>query len=671
MNRAVFLAGALVSAWGVVGVRAETVEVTSPDGRNAVRLDCDGLSYEVLRDGVLLSGKTPIDLTVDGKSLRDGAKLKSVVRSSDKGLAETPVYKKSQVDLSGNRAFADFGDWGVRLAARNDGVAYRFELNRPGRVTVTDESAPLTIPDPAATCWVNLTRDYGHEETTNKTVRASDLRTDGALSRLAYLPLTYSVGGKYVTVTESDVHDYPIWNLTRREGAGAIRLASDFAHWPKESYHAAENTHWVPQEVAKGGRWIMVRAFADYLVETEGTRTLPWRTFVLADKPMKLIEADIVYALARPAEKGADFSWVKPGKVAWDWWNDWNLEGPHIDFKAGCNTRSYEYYIDFAAKKGVEYVIFDEGWSEKLDIWKFHPDVDVPHLIRYAADRNVGIILWMAWAQVAGDEKRVAEHFARLGAKGFKVDFMDRGDAQCERFLWAFAEECRKNRMLVDYHGAHRPTGMSRAYPNVLNYEGIRGLEMMKFFKNSYDFLDNDVKEMFCRFVAGPADYTPGAMDNYPVGRYAGTSHNPGSLGTRARQVAMMVAFEAPLQMLCDTPTKYEKNAECFDFMAKVPVVWKDVRGLSGHPDAYAAVAREARDGSWYVAVLSNAQAREVELDFSFLAPGAWCAEIFRDAPESSVTPTRYVHETKAVTDGERLTVSLAPGGGFAARIFR
>ena len=283
--------------------------------------------------------------------------------------------------------------------------------------------------------------------------------------------------------------------------------------------------------------------------------------------------------------------------------------------------------------------------------------------------KSVGIILWMAWAQAAGDEARVVEHFAKLGVKGFKVDFMDRGDADCERFLWKFAEECRKAKMIVDYHGAHRPTGMSRAYPNVVNYEGIHGLEQTKWFKNNYDFMANDVRVFFLRMTAGPMDYTPGAMDNYPVGQYKGTRDNPGSVGTRCRQMAMMAMYEAPLQMLCDSPTKYERNMECFKFMAATPVVWADTVGLGGCPDSYAAIARKAPDGAWYAAAITDSAAREIAIDTSkFLEPGQWSAEIFRDADGCCATASSYVHETKTVKSGEKMLFKTAPGGGFVVR---
>ena len=245
---------------------------------------------------------------------------------------------------------------------------------------------------------------------------------------------------------------------------------------------------------------------------------------------------------------------------------------------------------------------------------------------------------------------------------------MDRGDAAVERFLWKLADERAKNKMLVDYHGMHRPTGMQRAYPNVVNYEGIHGLEQMKWFKNKYDMMASDVKSFFVRLTAGPMDYTPGAMLNFPIGKYTGNNHNPGSVGTRCRQMAMMAMYEAPLQMLCDSPAKYEANMECFKFMAATPVVWDDTVGLGGCPDTMAAVARKAKCGAWYAAGITNAEARDFDLCTKFLGAGEWTAEIFRDAPNADVEPAKYVHETKVVKAGDKFAVHMAPGGGFVVK---
>ena len=648
----------------------------SPDGLNEIRLFEKPLACQVLRRGVPVTGRMPIDLTVDGASLAQGAKpVGSEVRRLS-GREASPVYKKDAIDLGGEERIVDFGDWAVRLAARNDGVAYRFETKKPGRIRVNGESAPLVMPEGYVRCWANRTGAFGQEESVPETFAAEALTTipGGQESwtgkSLVYLPFVYAAGGACVAVTESDVRDYPIWNFERTEemrraqDGGSVSFASRFASWPLKtarwaSWHGREGA------VKEGGRKVVVTDYADYLTDTEGTRTFPWRTFVLADSFAGFCEADIVRALAAPAAAGADFSWVRPGKVAWDWWNAFDNQG-----EGGCNTKTYERFIDFAAANGIEYVILDEGWSEFLNIWKFHPNVDVPRIIAYGRQKGVGIILWMAWAQVLGDEERVARHFAKLGAKGFKVDFMDRGDAQVARFLEKFADVCAKERMLVDYHGVYRPVGLSRRFPNIVNYEGIHGLEQMKWFERTEkEMMENDVRAFYLRLTAGPMDYTPGAMINHPLdGSYKGDEKFPGSVGTRCRQLAMMVLYEAPLQMLCDSPTNYEKNRECLAFMAKVPTVWRETRGLAGTPDTCAACARRAPDGAWYAACITTLEPRDYALDTAFLGAGEWTAEIFRDAPDADRNPERYVRETRRVRGGDVLNVRLVSGGGFAIR---
>ena len=622
-------------------------------GENEIRLYASPLSYEVLKGGKTLVEKTAIDVCLDGVCLAKDAKVKTFASKTLAGEVKTPCGKKASVDLSGVETLVDFGDFAVRLVARNDGVAYRLELKKSG--VVDCEKADVTIPK-SARCWYNRTsrNSLGCEETVPQFADASALKTDARMA--FYLPFAYSVEGKTVAVTESGLKDYPaLYFGDVEQGENGAKLSSLFAKYPRKT---------VLSEGGRRARKDNVKENEDFIAKAAAPCALPWRVFILADSPSKLCEADIVYALAEPVAPGADFSWVRPGKVAWDWWNDFDNKGT----EKGCTTEGYKRFIDFAAKAGVEYVIFDEGWSESLNIWKYSPRVDVPYLIEYGKERGVGIILWMAWAQLSGDEERVAEYFSKLGAKGFKVDFMDRADAKVTAFLEKCAAACAKHKLLVDYHGVYRPVGLHRTYPNVINYEGIHGLEQMKWGRKDKDMAHNDVAAFFLRMTAGPMDYTPGAMDNYPIGAYRGNGRNPGSVGTRCHQMALMALYEAPLQMLSDSPTKYEKNMECFSFMAKTPVVWDATVGLGGCPESFAAVARKAKDGSWYAAGISNRDARDFDMKTCFLGDGEWKAEIFRDADDADAQPEKYVHETRKVKAGETLKLHMAKGGGFVVK---
>ena len=632
-----------------------TVE-TASFGGNEIVLDLVSPSYEVKRGGVTVVGKTPFSVTVGGERLaaQKGA-LKS--RKAGEGTLDTPVYKKASIDLASETIEVDYGAYAVKATARADGVAYRIVLKKGG--TIDAEEASVTIPA-GAECWFNRTNHYGCEETLPEYAKVGELPDDA--KKFYYLPFVYKTQGKVVAVSESDVRSYPFWNLEkpRTLADGSVRLSAKFEGYPAlTKYDDGKAKTDVP-----GGRWVRVVDHERFIARADDARELPWRTFSLGDSFAALPASDLVYALA-PEKIPGDFSWVKPGKVAWDWWNAFDNKGD----PEGCTTETYRRFIDFAAANGVEYVIFDEGWSEKLNIWKFSPVVDVPALIKYANEKGVGIILWMAWAQIYNNEDQVAEHFAELGAKGFKVDFMDRADAAVTDFLEKFAKACANNRMIVDYHGVARPTGLERRYPNIVNYEGIHGLEQMKWFNNVDDMMFNDVAAAYLRMSAGPMDYTPGAMINLPIGRHKRDRCRPASIGTRSRQMAMMSLYFAPLQMLADSPTNYEANMESFRFMAEVPTVWNDTIGLKGSPSTAAAVARETKDGDWYVAAIGCKEAMDYPLDLSFLPKGAWKTEIFRDAPDAAEAPEHYIHETFKLPSDGRVVVPLAPGGGFILKL--
>lgn len=634
----------------------------SPDGRNEIRLYSSPLSYQVSRDGAVVAARTGIGLSVDGKALEaTAAEPKRATRRFLGGVALSPVYKKSSVDMAARETFVDFGDWGVRLCARNDGVAYRFETSFKGRVRICGEKASVSLPSGDAVCRGGLTDMFGYEEVLHFSKKASELNLS---DKMLYLPFGYSAGGKFVVFTESDLSDYPVLYFGSYTNG---TLTSKFSPAVKKTQYTTKDGK--PTD-KPGSLTLKVLEQEDYLVETAGTRTLPWRVFILADEPAKVCEADIVWALAREKDDDADFSWVKPGMAVWDWWSAYDHKG----YPDGCTTEAYRKFIDLAASRSIPYVVFDAGWAEnKLNIWKFNPAMDVPFLIKYARAKGVDIILWIAWTQAYGDEERVASHFAKLGAKGFKVDFIDRSDSEAVNFTERFAAACAKHGMVIDYHGVFHPTGLNRRYPNVLNYEGIRGLEYHKWFDDDEKAaMFNDVAAAYLRMSAGPMDYTPGAMVNHGIGSgYKGSVLTPGSVGTRCRQMAMMALYEAPLQMLADSPTNYAKNDECFSFMAAVPTVWKSIIGLAGTPETVFVAAREAKDGSWYAFGINTAEARDVMLATGFLRKGEWRAEIFRDAGDAREVASKYVRETKTVKPGDKLPLHMAPGGGFIIRFVR
>ena len=669
MNKKLFKV--LVSAAALLLAEAECVgeeyRATSPDKRNEIRLSAGPvLTYSVYRDGVERVAPTPLSMEVEGQGLLGGEKAEVSAVSEEKlsGRVRTRIYKKSHVNQSANSTKIDFeGGWRINLIARNDAVAYRFETSFPGRVKVIKEEAGLTFPETADKVYAGYCLDRGDplQNSWESIYATTDPAGVAGKGETVYLPLVVKYrDGAAMCVSESDLLDYPGWNLKRAAGKKA-QLSESMARFPAKTHHHDRDpkvTTPVPM------RRIRVDERAGYIAETEGARTYPWRVFMLAENEIKFCENDAVYALATPS-KVEDVSWIKPGLAAWEWWNGWNVSG--VDFEAGINTATYVHYIDFAGRNGVPYLVVDAGWTEKFQLSKYNPDVDIEYLIKYGAKRNVGLILWTTWPQLDGRQEEVFEKFSKLGVKGFKIDYMDRDDQLIARFLEETARVAAKHKLVLDFHGMHKPAGLSRTYPNVLNYEGVHGLECTKW-EDDTDFMRNDLLCLFARMSAGPMDYTPGAMLNYTREQFRASMTKPGSQGTRVHQMALLSMFEAPLQMLCDSPTLYEANAECFRFMSRVPTFWEETKGIAGSMEDYAVLARRL-GGAWYLSAINSWEAREIEVDLGFLGKGRWQAEIFADGRNAHRDATDYDHEYRLLEAGGKLKLKLAPGGGWTAKI--
>ena len=645
---------------------ATALTAVSPDGRTEIRLEAaDGaLRYSVLRDGKTLLSPADISLSVRGKPF--SAEVVSDEPFELKGELETPLYKKRAVSLAAKgRRIALKGGYGVELIARDDGVAYRFTTAFPeDEVLVDGETAPLAFPSGDVSVWAGYPDVFKDKDGTysglsnwepvytNLTSAAVGMKTD----RMAALPLVAEyAGGTCLSVTESDQRDYPGW-LLRGSGTSG-RVEGWFAREPVEEscegpYHTAAVTR------------------HDYIARTAGTRTYPWRLFQVADAAAKLCEGDAVHALAEPCRLD-DTSWIRPGLAQWEWWHAWNLTG--VGFKAGVNTETYLHYIDFAAEHGVPYVIMDGGWSKDYKLMNAKPSVDLKRIAARAVEKGVGIILWSPWAAFIENREEMCRTYAEIGIRGFKLDGICRNDRYLTKYLEDTARIAAKYRLVIDYHGVSKPSGLNRTYPNVLTYEGVHGLENTKWegdFMPICDFPRCDLTDYFCRMTAGAMDYTPGAMRNFASNEYHYSFAQPGSQGTRVRQLALFTLFESPLQMLCDSPSAYRREAECFRFISRVPTVWDETRGLLGKIGEFAAVARRSGE-TWYVGAMTDWTARELEIPTDFLGNGTWTAEIFEDGVNADRDATDYVRRERSVTAGEPLRVRLAPGGGWTARLVR
>lgn len=464
-----------------------------------------------------------------------------------------------------------------------------------------------------------------------------------------------AAGDKRILITEADLESYPGMYLTSEDQL-PLTLKGLFAR--------------VPAKVEQGGHnqlQMQVTKRENFIAKTTGSRSFPWRVCIVTDNDVTLAVSDMVYRLAAPSRID-DTSWIRPGKVAWDWWNDWNIYG--VDFKAGINNKTYKYYIDFASEHGIEYVILDEGWAVNLqaDLMKVIPEIDIPELVEYGRDRGVDIILWAGYHAFDRDMEEVCRHYAGMGVKGFKVDFMDRDDQELVDFIYRASETAARHKLLLDFHGMYKPTGVSRTWPNVLNFEGVHGLEQLKWSPESVDMVTYDVTVPFIRMAAGPMDYTQGAMRNAAQGNYRPVNSEPMSQGTRCRQLALYVVFNSPLNMLCDSPTEYMREPESLEFIASIPTVWDETQPLEGSVGEYVTLARRSGN-NWYVGGITGWEKREVTVNLSFLPAGTYEMTLYRDGANAHRKGSDYSKEVRTVSSSENITLHMAPGGGFAAKL--
>jgi alpha-glucosidase len=629
----------MLNVFGVV------YDVSSPDGQNVIKVEIgQTISYSVTHRGQQILASSPISMTLDGGLVLGQNPQVNGTRKAGINQTITPVvkHKRASVVDRGNELTIDFqGDYSLVFRAYDDGVAYRFVTRLNRDIKVMKEQAIFAFPADypgylpiTKTLMMSFEKPYTYEP-------ISKLAAD----EMVYLPITLeAANGVRIAITESALEDYA--GMFLKKAARANTLEATFANFPL-------------QEKQRRDRYMDVTERADYIAATKGTRSFPWRLMIIADRDGALIESDLVYRLADPPRL-QDTSWIRPGKVAWDWWNALNVYG--VDFASGVNNPTYKYYIDFAAKNGIEYVILDEGWSEPADLLNLKPEVNLKELVQYANQQKVGLVLWVVWLSLERQLEPAMQMFQDLGIKGIKVDFMDRDDQKIVNYYWKIAAEAAKRKMLVDFHGAYKPAGLDRAYPNVLTREGVMGLEYSKWSDSVTP--EHDVTIPFTRMLAGPMDFTPGAMVNAQKANFKAIFERPMSQGTRCHQLAMYVVYESPLQMLCDTPSNYSREAESLDFLAGVPSVWDETRVLDGKISDYVVIARRSGQ-DWYIGAMTDWTGRTLTIDLSFL--NGKTADIWEDGVNANRWASDYKHSRQPITG--KMEITLAPGGGWVARV--
>lgn len=647
----------VLQAWGA---DHKQYSLSSPDSRLTTRIQVgEQLTYEVSLDGRTVLTPSALAMTLDDGTVWGGSKSRvaGVRTGGADEMVPSPFYRATEVRNHYRSLTLRFnGGWSVEFRAYNEGVAYRFKSTRKGHYCVTHEEAAFRFPEAAVATvpYVNpRSEDTFYTSFENTYVSKPIHQLDD--NRLMFLPVVVDAGnGVKVLLSESDLISYPGMYLRKAEGG----LEGVFAPYPKSVKQGGHNN-----------LQMVVQERESYIARVEGARDFPWRMAVVSDDDRTFAATHLSYLLASPS-KLTDTSWIKPGKTAWDWWNDWNLDG--VDFETGVNNATYYNYVDFAARCGLEYVILDEGWAVNLqaDLMQVVSEIDLPALVKYANAKGVGIVLWAGYHAFDRDMENVCAHYAQMGVKGFKVDFMDRDDQPMTEFVYRAAETCARHHLLLDLHGMYKPAGMNRTWPNVLNFEGVYGLENVKWtpFEKG-DQVTYDVTMPFIRQAAGPVDYTQGAMRNAVKENFYPNNSEPMSQGTRCRQLALYMVLDSPFSMLADTPQQFDRNPECRDFIAAVPTVWDETRVLQGEMGSYIVVARRSGD-DWYVGGITNWDVRDVTLDASFLTAGAnYRGDLFVDGVNAHRCGIDFRLKPVSLQQGGSLKLHLAPGGGFALHL--
>jgi len=664
--RAVLLCSLVFLAAAIAIAQNNSIRVASPDGQVAVVLatgtvppepnappfvrPVEGLRYSVEFHGKPLYRDSPLGLKLqDQDPLGPGMRPVNTEQGSGDQTYTIPVGKTSTVRDHYNSVRADFEDaqgrkLTVEARAYDDGVAFRYILPEQAAIKNANIEHELTEfhYSTDATLYSLIVDGFQSPYEDEYQVRqVSGLHHDWLIA----LPLLANVPGTgWVAITEADIENYAGMYVRKAGAPLAVR--------------AELSPRLDKQTIA---------------VQADAPVTTPWRVLMIGDEPGRLVESNIILNL-NPPSKIADTSWIKPGKSAWDWWS--GEAAPNVSFKTGMNTATMKHYIDFASASGFPYMLIDAGWAKAdrngpqdyaalADITQVTPEVDMPELLRYAKEKHVAIWLWSHWTSVDKYMNEAFPLFEKWGVAGVKIDFMNRDDQEMVRWYRHVVELAAQHHLMIDYHGAFKPDGLRRTYPNLLTREGVMGKEYLKWSARTTPVHNTTLP--FTRMLAGPLDYTPGAFGNVTRDQFMPRDKEPMAPNTRAHELALYVVLESPLMMVSDYPEHYAGQHD-FEFIRQVPVTWDEVCVLNGRPMENITVAR--RSGKdWYVGSITNWNARTVQVPLSFLGEGKYIAEIYADAPDAGSDATHTTFTRQAVDRSTTLEVKMAPGGGNAVWI--
>lgn len=633
----------------IFNLNAKDYTVSSPSGNLTVKISVnEAVSYSVSLNGAEIISPSTISITLNnGLVLGEKASVKKAKTTFvNQEIVPVVQRKYNKIDDVYNLLTLSFKGYDLQFRAYDEGAAYRWTIENKLPFKVKSELAMFAFPTNHKIWFPEEESMFTHQEREYIPTNLSDITPE----RFGSTGMLVDCGNKTkVYISESDLMDYPgmfLQGCANNPNA----LVGKFPGVVLETKQTSD-------------RDVAPVKYAGYIAECKGSRSFPWRAMLITTNDNQLLESELIYKLA-PENVLKNTDWIKPGKVAWDWWNANNIYG--VDFEAGVNNTTYKYYIDFASKYGLEYIILDEGWYVLSNIMKQEKDIDIQELVDYGKSKNVDIILWVVWKALDDKLTEALDQFQKWGVKGIKIDFMQRDDQWMVNFYEKIARECASRQLLVDFHGAYKPSGLNRKYPNVISYEGVKGMENAKW--STLPDPEHDVTLPFIRMVAGPMDYTPGAMLNATKRNFNPVFTEPMSSGTRCHQLGMYVIFESPLQMLSDNPSNYYREPECMEFLKAVPSVWDDTKALDAKVSDYVMMAR--RSGStWYVGAMTDWDARTLDLNLNFLPAGNYKMKVWKDGTNADKHAADFKMEELKVSNSSVVQVKMAPGGGWVAII--
>ena len=630
--------------------------LSSPDGTLKVEISAGNeLAYQVMHGNDTILSHSNIGLVLEnGTIVGKTPRITGERRRKIKDNMESPFYRFKEFVATGNELDLKLkGGFGIIFRAYNEGVTYRFYTTQSSDIIIKEEQAEFNFKEDYTAYLPYTTNDKKPMAMAYQNVY-DIIPLSKAQPKLAFLPVTVDCGSVKLTLLESDLEAYPGMFVQSQQGKYGLKgvfapypAKTDFYPWRKQEY---------------------VTETTDFISRSRGSRSYPWRVLAITEKDTDMPVNNLVYALASPNRIG-DTSWIKTGKVAWDWWNDWNLKG--VPFKAGINMDTYKYYIDFASRNGLEFIVLDEGWYDPKsgDMLTVIPELDLPELIAYGKSKGVEIVLWTVFNVLDSQLEAACKKYADMGIKGFKVDFLDRDDQTAVEMVYRIAEMTARYKLTLDLHGIYKPTGINRTYPHIINFESVFGMEEVKWTDIKNNMPLYDVTFPYIRMMAGPVDYTPGAMRNATKADWRAMYYTPASMGTRCHQLAAYIVHDSPFTMLCDASTNYLNEQECVDFIASLPVEVDSTFIASGELGKYIVTVRK-KDVNWYIGGMTSWDERDVQLDFSFLPEGmSYTAVLFKDGVNANKQAEDYRKETIRIDKDSRLTLHLASGGGFAMKL--